>query len=143
MASYEDNEYKFVAVLNSKVEVSRLMNALGHMTAGLVSCSNNLEEFRFLKYVDGDNGLHPAISHYPFIVLKAKNGNQIKTLREKAIEMEILHNDFLGQMIGTSAESQLAQVKDTKGEHLDYWGICLFGKQDALSPITKRFSVYR
>jgi hypothetical protein len=31
---YADNQYKFVAVLNPKIEIPQLLNALGHITAG-------------------------------------------------------------------------------------------------------------
>jgi len=44
------------------------------------------EEMSLIEYKDKDGGIHPAISDYPFIVLSAKNGNQIRTLRKKLIE---------------------------------------------------------
>ena len=31
----DENSMRFIAVLNKKIEPGRLMNALGHMTAGL------------------------------------------------------------------------------------------------------------
>ncbi len=67
-----ENEKRFVAVLNKQIEIGRLFNALGHMSAGLVA-SKNLGEFCFLQYQDLGQSIHPNISHYPFIVLKADN----------------------------------------------------------------------
>lgn len=47
----DENSYRFIAVLNKKVEIGRLMNALGHMTAGLAGkvCQENMQ---FLEYKD-------------------------------------------------------------------------------------------
>ncbi len=138
---YQDNEYKFVVVLNSKVEIGKLMNALGHITAGLVNvCDQN--ELRFLQYVDADDGLHPAISHYPFIILKSKNGNQIRTLRNLAVQQGIKYNDFVDKMLGVSAENQLQQTKETKEIDLEYFGVGLYGKAEELSQLTRKFSLF-
>jgi hypothetical protein len=47
-----ENSKRFVAVLNKKIEVGKLMNALGHMTAGLVGGSTNSPDMCFLPYED-------------------------------------------------------------------------------------------
>lgn len=139
--NYKDNEYKFVVVLNSKIEIGKLLNAQAHIVAGLVSLCKQ-EELRFLKYYDADEGLHPAISHYPFIILKAKNSNQIRTLRNSAIEQGIKYNDFVDRMLGFSAENQLQQTRETKESELEYYGITLFGNAEQLNQITKKFSLF-
>lgn len=140
---YTDNDYKFVVVLNKKIDLPQLLNALGHMTAGLVGQYKNQETMRFLRYEDADGGLHPAISHYPFIILEARNGNQIRTLRQSAIEAGILFNDFVDTMLGTSAADQLEKTKNTPESKLEYFGICLFGSADQLSSLTRKFSIFR
>jgi len=143
MAIYADNHFKFVAVLNKKVELPKLLNALGHISAGLTSLVKNIEDMAFLEYLDGDNTLHPAISTYPFIVLSADNGNKIRTLRQMAIQGGILYNDFTDSMLSSSAESQLQQTKDSKEVDLEYYAIVLFGEAEKLTLLTKRFSLFR
>lgn len=140
---YADNDHKFVAVLNKKVDIPQLMNALGHISAGLASLCEDSGIMRFLQYVDADGELHPAISHYPFIVLSADNSNQIRTLRRAAIEREIIFNDFADTMVGISAEGQLRKTKNTSEKDLNYIGICLFGHSDVVSEITRKFSLLR
>jgi hypothetical protein len=140
---YADNDYKFVAVLNEKIEMHRLLNALGHMTAGLVSQASDPASMRFLCYKDADGGLHPAISHYPFIVLSARNGNQIRTLRQGAIEAGLVYNDFVATMIGSSAENQLAKTQAAREADLEYFGICLFGPSEVLGGLTRKFSLFK
>ena len=143
MSKYDNNQYKFVAVLNKKIEVPKLINAVGHISAGITSLIKDQGEMNFLTYLDGDGGLHPAISEYPFIVLSAKNENQIRTLRKAAIEQEIVYNDFVDTMIGSSADDQLTQTKSKIDKDLDYWAIVLFGRAEELDLLTKKFSLFK
>ena len=139
----DENSKRFIAVLNKKVETGKLMNALGHMTAGLVGGFENIEDMCFLQYEDKDCGKHPNISHFPFIVLQADNSNKIRIVRNEAITRGIPFTDFTSTMtVGTSAE----QVQSTKLSHevdLEYYGICLFGTTSELKEITGKFSLFR
>ncbi|MEY4905884.1 MAG: hypothetical protein RLZZ292_3699 [Bacteroidota bacterium] len=143
MAIYNDNDYKFVAVLNKKIEIPRLLNALGHISVGLTSLVEDTKIMEFLKYEDADGGAHPAISKFPFIVLSSDNSNKIRTLRNAAIEQGILYNDFTSSMLGFSAENQLQQTQTSKEEELEYFAICLFGKAEILNALTKKFSLFK
>jgi hypothetical protein len=140
---YNDNEYKFVAVLNKKIDLSKLLNALGHITAGLVDSASDLEEMKFIGYQDADGGIHPRISNYPFIVLVSDNGNQIRNLRKSAIEEKLLYNDFTNTMLGSSSQDQQDKTKSTKEQDLEYFAIVLFGNSEKLNPLTKKFSLFK
>src|SRR5437899_625126 len=135
---YADNDYKFVAVLNEKFALPVLMNAFGHMTAGLITQCKDINAFRFLRYEDADREVHPAISLCPFIVLAAMNGNQIRTLRLVAIVVDIPYNDFVDTMLGASAEDQLQKTRITREKDLKYIGICLFGPAERLNGMTRK-----
>ncbi|KKT68186.1 MAG: leucyl-tRNA synthetase, leucyl-tRNA synthetase [Microgenomates group bacterium GW2011_GWC1_44_37] len=120
----DENSKRFVAVLNKKMEIGKLMNALGHTTAGLSREIESLEEMCFINYEDKDGGVHPSQSHYPFIVLSADNSNQIRKVRNEAIARKIPFMDFTSTMsIGTSQE-QVDTTASTLESELDYWGIC-------------------
>src|SRR5438105_2637600 len=118
----DENKKKFIAVLNKKIEIGRLMNALGHMTAGLAGKYENTEDMKFLQYQDADLGVHPNISHHPFIVLKADNSNQIRTLRNECLDKNISFTDFTNTMIVGTSEEQVEATKQTKEENLEYFG---------------------
>ena len=77
-----ENSKRFIAILNKKIEVGRLMNALGHMTAGLAGGNNLTEDMCLLQYEDKNGGKHQNISHFPFIVLKADNSNKIRRVNK-------------------------------------------------------------
>lgn len=137
-----ENSKRFIAILNKKIEVGKLLNALGHMTAGLAGGYGNPDEMCFLEYQDKDGRVHPNISHFPFIVLKSDNSNQIRTVRNEAINRNIPFTDFTSTMtVGTSKEQQIA-TKNTPEQELEYYGICLFGETSILREFTSKFSLF-
>ncbi len=139
----DENSRRFVAILNKKIQVGRLMNALGHITAGLAGGSNNASKMCFLQYKDRDGNIHPNISHFPFIVLRADNSNKIRTVRQECIKRNIPFADFTNTMtIGTSQEQRDA-TENTPEAELEYYAIVLFGSTTEIKEFTKKFSLYR
>lgn len=139
----DENSKRFIAILNKKIETGKLMNALGHITAGLAGGSGKAEEMCFLEYKDKNGGIHPNISHFPFIVLGADNSNQIRIVRSEAISRGISFTDFTNTMtVGTSQE-QVNATEATPESELEYFGICLFGPTEVLREFTKKFSLFR
>ena len=138
----DESSCRFVAVLNKKVDIGRLMNALGHMTAGLAGkvCQADMQ---FLEYRDKDGGSHPGISHFPFIVLAAGNSNQIRTARKEAISRGIPFTNFTSTMTVGSSQQQLNATEAVREEELEYYGLCLFGETEALREFTGKFSLFK
>ncbi len=140
---YENNELKFIAVLNPKIETPKLMNALGHLTAGLMTKLKELDDVQFLNYEFDRDILEPSsISLYPFIVLKAKNNNQLKTLHQTANDLGLVHNVFTDTMLAANAIEQISNTKNTNLDDLVYFGIVLFGDREQLAELTRKFSLF-
>ncbi len=134
---------KFVAVLNEKIPVGVLMNALAHMAAGLSAGYPDIATMRFDDYVDKDGNHHKSISDHPFIILQAENSNQIRNLRKDLIFAGVCFTDFTSTMtVGTYAE-QKERTKQTAEANLEYYGICMFGDKETLNELTRRFSLWR
>lgn len=133
--------HKLVAVLNKKIEPGKAMNALAHMTAGMVGTYDNVPEMQIINYEDKDGGAHMA-SKCPFIILKAKNSNKIRGLRNAAIQEGIHFASFTEAMTVGTWEEQVERSKDTPEEELEYYGICLFGEKEVLDEFTKSFSLW-
>lgn len=139
----DENSKKFIAVLNKKVDTGRLFNALGHMTAGLVAQVGDVDSLCFLEYRDKEEGVHPSISHYPFIVLKADNSNKIRKVRGELLQRNIPFTDFTDTMIvGTSAE-QVKATSEKSEQDLEYFGVCMFGDTSELKEFTGKFSLFK
>lgn len=135
--------YRFVCVINKKVEIGRALNALGHMTAGLVNLFEDRTDLRFQSYFDADGGEHRSISDNPFIVLKADNGNKIRQLRNQLIAEKILFTDFTHTMVEGTYADQQRQTQETKETDLDYFGICFFAEDEKAKELTRKFSLYK
>lgn len=142
-AAFKPAKHKFVAILNKKISTGLLMNALGHMAAGLSASYPNIPEMRFDNYSDKDGGDHKNISDNPFIILQANNSNQLRNLRKSLIEQGVHFVDFTSTMtVGTYFDQQ-QRTKDTPEEDLEYYGVCAFGEISQINGLTKKFSLWR
>lgn len=135
--------HKFVVVLNKKVPIGNLMNALGHITAGLAASYPYKEEMRFDDYQDADDNPHANISDNPFIVLQADNSNKLRTFRQALIEAGLPCVDFTSTMTEGTYTEQQTRTKQTAEVDLEYWGVATFGEIEKLNKLTKKFSLWR
>ncbi|MEZ9924268.1 DUF2000 domain-containing protein [Vibrio breoganii] len=113
------------------MDLGRSLNVLGHLSVGL---SNLLEgsEGQYVDYQDMDGNVHPNLSHYPFIVLKADNSNKLRKVRDEVITRNIKFTDFTSSMIEGGSVEQQQRTKETKEADLEYLRVCLFGDTDVL-----------
>lgn len=133
---------QFVCVINKKIATGRALNALGHMAVGLTALFDDHKELRFQDYVDRDGTTHPSISDNPFIILKAKNGNQIRALRNTLHEKGVPFTDFTDTMVEGTYVEQHKRTRETPEEELEYYGICFFMDVRESRELTKKFSLY-
>ncbi|MBS0185705.1 MAG: DUF2000 domain-containing protein [Proteobacteria bacterium] len=134
-------ENKLVALVNKDIEIGVAMNAIAHMTLGFGA---NLKKdlLRLNDYIDKDGNIYPNISQMPFIILRGKS-SEIRKAVQASKEQKIQFGVFLNTMTGGTYQEQLDNTHQTKEEDLIYYGAVLFGPWDAVSLITKRFSLYR
>jgi hypothetical protein len=143
MLEYIPTTDQFICVVNKKIEVPKLLNALGHMTAGLMSqYKDDMGAMRFRDFVDKDKTVHPTTSENGFIVLRADNSNQIRTLRNNLIEGGVKFTDFTETMTGGTYVDQQNKFDITSEQDLEYFGICFFMNKEKSRELTKKFSLY-
>jgi hypothetical protein len=136
--------YKFVMVLNKKLDPGVVLNATAHMVAALMARAGNTdkENMKFLEYQDADGQVHP-VSGLSLIVLRADNSNKIRAARQRAIESNILYVDFTESMTSDTYIEQLERTKDLAESDLNYHGLCMFGGKQQIDAITSKFSLWR
>lgn len=139
----EKNDYKFVIVLNKKIDSGIALNATSHMMASIMSkaSSKYRDLMKFMDYIDGDGQTH-LVSGLSLIVLRAGNSNKIRKARYEAIKKEILHVDFTESMTGDTYVEQMERTKNTPESELNYYGLCMFGIKDNIDSITSKFSLW-
>lgn len=137
----DETEKRFIAILDKKMALGRTLNVLGHISVGLAHLLDPADA-KYVDYLDMDGNLHPSLSHYPFIVLKADNSNKIRKVREEAMSRGIKFTDFAHTMVEGGSIVQQATTSETKEADLTYLGICLFGDTDVLREFTRKFSLF-
>jgi hypothetical protein len=137
-------DYKFVVLLNKKLEAGVVLNAAAHMVAALMDRAKpaEREHMKFMAYTDADGQAHP-VSGLSLIVLRADNSNKLRTARQRAIDDDILCVDFTESMTGGSYAEQIQRTSSLPESELNYYGLCLFGRKDKIDAITSRFSLWR
>lgn len=139
-----NDKYKFVAVINEKIEMGKALNAIAHMSLGLTNIADEetREKMSFIDFPDKDNEIHKSISGLSLIVLKGRNG-EIKKVRRQFAEENILFTDFVETMTGDTYAEQLVKTKELGQEEHNYFGLLEFGEIDVINPITRKLSLYR
>jgi len=136
---------QFVCVVNKKIDPAKLINAVGHMAAGLVnihSKSGSIPKMRFRDFVDMDKSIHPSISENPFIILRSDNSNKLRTLRNELISNNVLFTDFTNVMVEGNHITQQRVFDKTQEKELEYLGVCFFMNIEQARKLTKKFSLY-
>lgn len=137
---YQNNDKKIYVVVNKNHEIFTLFNSVCHLTAGI---ANSVKELPFHCYNNEESGFMANISHYPIVVLKGNNSNQLKSLIEKCHQEKVHYNFFTTTMISNSASQQKADTLNTPLEQLDFVAVALYGERESLLPLTKKFSVFK
>jgi hypothetical protein len=132
---------KFVAVLNKSGEIPQLLNALGHITAGLAGSIEDSKHLSLINYEDSEGNIYPNISEYPFIVLKG-NSNKIREFRFSLIQKEIPYSCFLNTMTYGGSDVQVENTKQKKSNDLEILAIVTFGEKSEIDLLTKKFSLW-
>lgn len=135
--------HKLVAVLNGNVGMGIVMNALAHMALGLGESVEDKAGFRFVDYADGDGNSHANISELPFIILKAKNPEELKELRKELINKNVYFVDFPGFINSIGTFESPEKSRQFKGESVEYYGIVMYGDWDVVTELTRKFSLWR
>ena len=137
----DTSNYKFVCVVNKKAETGAVINAAVKMAAGLgATFGGNLKTSKFKDANDAEHGNVPSV---PVVVLKADNANKVRQVRQKADEEKIAYSDFNASMAIGDTSEQRKVLSALSDDDLEYQGICLFGPEDKVNELTKKFSLFR
>lgn len=137
----QDFSQKLVIVLDKDLPGWQVMNAQAHISAYL---GNRIDAFDTGEYfVTGDGKNHPRNTQYPIITLSTHT-EQMGDLIKKVRESGLLYHGFIREMIETTNDKEIEKIlAGKKDEEIEYLGIGIFGPNDKVDAITKKYSLWK
>ena len=137
--------HKFVIVVNEKSPPGKILSATGQLAMSLYGDASpeQREQMSFLPFVNPDNLKLINLTTCSFVVLKG-TGGQLLTLYHACREKGILSAIFTSTMSFNGIEENLSvKTSTTPLEQTEPYGVGLFGLIDEVSPLTKKFSLFK
>lgn len=138
----QDFTRKFVMLLNSELSGWKLTNTVGHITAYL---GNRVGDMLLSRpnFVTVDEVILPANSQYPVISMSATN-TQLINMYQKIKDAGLDFIFYIDEMTITSNDDQLEQMIAVKKlDEFTILGVGVFGKNEQIDAITKKFSLWK
>jgi lysyl-tRNA synthetase class 2 len=138
----QDFSRKMVIVVDENLENWQKANSIGHVSAYL---GNQLrEKFGTGEFFTAEDGTkYPRNSQYPIIILRG-SATQLKNLMPKVKESNLDHHIFIKEMIQTTNDQEIVDIlKTKKDQDVEYLAIGVFGENEKVDGLTKKFSLYK
>ena len=137
--------HKFVIVLNEKSPVGKLLSATGQIAMSLYTHASAAQraDMALIPFFSPSGDSLITLSTCSFVVLKG-TASQLLTLYAKANEQGLRSAIFTSTMSFNGIEEDLIQKTSTTPlDQVEPYGVGLFGKIEELTPLTKKFSVFK
>lgn len=143
LGARKPSTHRLYVVVDEKLDRGLFANVIAHTAVGLGSFIGS-EALEQVPYVSQDGEIFNGISRHPFIVLQGKSP-KIRELWKLLKDAEdIKYVSFTDTMhLGPTAEDQIEATRQRGIEDLKILGISLFGTVEKLSPLMKRFRLYK
>lgn len=138
----QDFTKRIAIVVNRELEEWQVLNVVSHISAYL---GNKMtDKFDTGDYFETKDGkLHPRNSQFPIIVLAAKEP-QLNQLINEVRNSKLLYIGFIREMIETTDDQKLADTLSNKLDtEVEYLGIGVFGPNEKVKDLTKKFSLWK
>ncbi len=138
----QDFAKRIAIVVSEGLEEWQVLNAVAHVAAQI---GNKMKEpFDTGESFDTKDGVkHPRNSQYPIVTLCAKAGDMAvfaKAVRESGLP----HLGFFREMIETTVDNEIVEIlKNKTEEDIEYLAIGVFGSNEVVKPLTKKFSLWK
>lgn len=140
---YQNNSWKYFALLNRNLAPGQGMNVLAHGVNALARKLQDSPEIKFDRYENASGRLLGELSIWPYIVLESSSSEKLKTLRRQLDDLNISSVEFHASMLGASHEEQMAKTRLVGEGKEELYGLFTFGPAEKMHPLVKKFSLFR
>ena len=138
----QDFSKRLAIVVNKDLPSWQAMNTVSHIAA---YWGNKIKgEFGTGEYFTTKDGAnHPRNSQYPIVIFSAKT-SELKKFMEEARNSDLLFMGFFREMIETTDDSEIEKIFAQKMDaDVEYYGVGLFGENEKVKPLVKKFSLWK
>lgn len=138
----QDFSKKMAIVVDKNLQSWQVLNCVAHIVAYL---GNKMKDkFDTGDYFETKDGkLHPRNSQYPIIVFSADD-SQLKNLMNDIRQSGFLYIGFIKEMIEINDDEEIVKIlSGRKDSEVEYLGIGVFGHNEPVKTLTKKFSLWR
>lgn len=138
----QDFSRRMAVVINKDLPSWQVLNSVGHIAAFL----GNKMKTPFdtgAYFVTKDGVYHPRNTQYPIIIFSAKP-MELKKLIKEVRSSGLLYLGFVPEMIEMNDDNEMAEAIQGKAdEEMEYAGIGIFGENEAVKALVKKFSLWK
>lgn len=138
----QDFTRRMAIVVRKDIEGWQATNAIAHIAAYL---GNKMHEpFDTGEFFETQDGArHPRNSQYPIVVLAAE-AKDMPGFAAEVRQSGLPYLGFIREMIETTDDAEIVGILKGKTDaDMEYLGIGVFGPNDAVKPLTKKFSLWK
>ena len=129
-------------VINRDIEPWQVLNVASHIAAYLGNKMNDpFDTGKFFVTKDGKE--HPRNSQYPIVIFSAKSA-EFKKFIEPVRASCLRYVGFSREMIETTNDREIEELFAKKlDSDVEYYGIGIFGENEKVKPLVKKFSLWK
>lgn len=135
------DEKRVIIVLNKAYEVSQLVSALAHVSAGL-GASLGRQDMSLVDYEDAQGLVYPNVSDWSIIVLRGGSG-QMRTYWDALTTFRFPQVAYTQTMFTGGSVAQQEATRSTATQEIELVAIATLGTRGQLDHLTKKFSLWR
>lgn len=139
----QDHDHRMLLVILKDLQGWQLNNTVGQLSAFLGGQLGDYKLRTREKFVTKTGEIN-ANMQYPLITMSANSSTQLYNLLQRVEELGLPHLAYTQQMIDLHDDEQLQQAyENTDKSQLPYLGIGIFGDNNTLKELTKKFSLWK
>ena len=130
-------------IVRGDLQAWQVLNVVAHCAARMANkMCGHFDTGEYFVTRDGKN--HPRNSQYPIIVFRADGSDDLRTLLMGVRSASLPHLAFIREMIDFTDDAELQKALDGKTEsELEYLGVGMFGENDTVKQLTRKFSLWK